>query len=43
MHSMYAIISMCMCVLCMCRYLVRYFSYLLAMLQEISLSKIVYF
>ena len=30
------------CATCMCRYLVRYL-YLLAMLQEISLSKIVYF
>ena len=27
------------CVLYMCRYIVRYFSYLLAMLQAISLSK----
>ena len=28
---------------CMCRYLVCFFSYLLAMLQEIYLSKIIYF
>src|SRR5919112_2549230 len=31
------------CAACMCRYLVRCFSHLLAMHQEISLSKIVYF
>jgi hypothetical protein len=43
LHSVYAITSMCVCAAYVYRHLVRYFSYLLAMHQEISLSKIVYF